>query len=67
VPEGGRLVIAAKNDHITPMTHAAKIATHFDAPLEIFRGGHLLQFGRRGAFRTFAKMLHALELTTVAS
>lgn len=57
VPQSGRLVVAGRTDRITPISHAERIATHFDAPLSIFEGGHLLQVGRETAFRDFAKMM----------
>jgi hypothetical protein len=34
------------------------IATHFDAPLETFRGGHLIQLGRdRALFRRVGEVI----------
>lgn len=62
VPKEGRLVIAARADHITPMAHAEKLAAHQDAPLSIFDGGHLLQLGRKTAFRDVLRMLERLGL-----
>jgi pimeloyl-ACP methyl ester carboxylesterase len=54
------LVIAGDGDRITPIRHAERIATHFGAPLVRFPGGHLLQFGRRGAFREVRTLLRGL-------
>jgi pimeloyl-ACP methyl ester carboxylesterase len=45
------IVIGADNDAIAPMVHARALAQHFNAPLETFSGGHILQFGRAEAFR----------------
>jgi pimeloyl-ACP methyl ester carboxylesterase len=44
------LVVGARADRITPISHARRIASHFSAPLVAFRGGHLLQLGRDRAF-----------------
>jgi pimeloyl-ACP methyl ester carboxylesterase len=54
------LVIAAEADQITPVHHARRLADHFDAPLETFAGGHLLQFGRAEAFRRVGRLLGEL-------
>lgn len=51
------IVIAGEGDRITPMSHAARVAAHFSAPLETFHGGHLLQVGRAEGFRSVARML----------
>jgi hypothetical protein len=56
------LVIGAAGDRITPIEHARLLATHFDAPLEIFPGGHLLQFGRAQGFRAAGRLLRRLGL-----
>jgi hypothetical protein len=48
VPGERMLVVAAAGDRITAKdTHAERLAAHFRAPLVVFPGGHLLQFGRR--------------------
>jgi pimeloyl-ACP methyl ester carboxylesterase len=60
-PEG-RLVVAGRADRITPMSHAERIARHFEAPLEVFYGGHLLQLGRGRGFRAVGRMLGQLGL-----
>jgi pimeloyl-ACP methyl ester carboxylesterase len=44
------VVIGADNDAIAPIAHARALANHFDAPLETWRGGHILQLGRTEAF-----------------
>lgn len=56
------LVLGAEADRITPLTHAQRLAAHFDAPLEVFAGGHILQFGRADAFRAAGKLLGRLGL-----
>lgn len=56
------LVLAARGDQITPVDHASRLAAHFGAPLEVFHGGHLLQFGRGEAFRAVGRMLGRLGL-----
>ena len=62
VPPAGRLVVAGEADRITPADHARRIAEHFEAPLETFPGGHLLQFGRARGFRAVGRMLGGLGL-----
>lgn len=62
VPSAGRLVVAGRADRITPLSHAERIAAHFEAPLEVFPGGHLLQLGRRRSFRAVGRMLGELGL-----
>lgn len=44
------LVVGARADRVTPVSHARKLATHFGSPILAWAGGHLLQFGRREAF-----------------
>jgi pimeloyl-ACP methyl ester carboxylesterase len=56
------LVIAGEGDGITPASHAERIARHFDARTVRFVGGHLLQFGRREAFREVGRLLRGLGL-----
>lgn len=53
------LVLAARGDHITPPTHAARLAQHLGARTHTFDGGHVLQLGRGDAFRAVARMLRA--------
>jgi predicted alpha/beta hydrolase family esterase len=54
------IVVAGLNDRITPIAHAERLARHFDAPLVRFAGGHLLQFGRKEAFREVGRFLEGL-------
>ncbi len=56
------LVIGARADRITPVTHARRVASHFRAPLHTWHGGHLLQFGRAEAFGKVAELLARLEI-----
>lgn len=58
------LVAAAEADRITPPDHARRLAAHFGAPLEMFPGGHIVQLGRRQAFRAAGRMLKRLGLLT---
>jgi pimeloyl-ACP methyl ester carboxylesterase len=58
------LVVAAEGDRITPIDHARWLAQHFGAPLHVFHGGHILQFGRAEAFRAVGRMLSRLGLLT---
>jgi dienelactone hydrolase len=54
------LVVAGLGDRITPLAHAEGLSRHFGAPLVGFAGGHLLQFGRGGAFREVGHFLEGL-------
>jgi dienelactone hydrolase len=56
------IVVGAAGDQITPVDHARRLAAHFNAPLEIMPGGHLLQLGRADAFRSIGRMLGRLGL-----
>jgi pimeloyl-ACP methyl ester carboxylesterase len=56
------LVIAAAGDRITPIEHARLLAEHFQAPLSVFPGGHVLQFGRAQGFRAAGEMLRRIGL-----
>lgn len=58
------LVVAGRADRITPPSHARRLAEHFEAPLHVFDGGHLLQIGRDEAFREVARMLRRRGLLT---
>jgi pimeloyl-ACP methyl ester carboxylesterase len=58
---GRTLVVAAKADRITPVTHARKLAAHFGAQLVAWHGGHLLQLGRNAAFRRVETWLRELR------
>ncbi len=57
VPPSGRLVLAASDDRICPITHAERIAEHWGVPVTKFFGAHLMQVGRRSGFREFGRML----------
>jgi pimeloyl-ACP methyl ester carboxylesterase len=56
------LVVGADADRITPIAHAERLARHFDAPLVKIHGGHLLQFGRRSAFKEIGRMLRRIGI-----
>jgi pimeloyl-ACP methyl ester carboxylesterase len=56
------LVLAAEGDRITPIEHARSLSQHFGAPLHVFPGGHILQFGRAEAFRAVGRLLGGLGL-----
>jgi len=51
------LVMAGDGDRITPASQAERLARHFDAPCLRFPGGHILQAGRKEAFRTLETRL----------
>ena len=53
-------VAVGERDAITPMSHGVRIASHFDVPLEVFEGGHILQTGRARAFRRLLKLVREL-------
>lgn len=55
-------VIAGEADRITPASHARRLSAHLAAPISVFPGGHLLQFGRGDGFREIARMLRDLDL-----
>jgi pimeloyl-ACP methyl ester carboxylesterase len=54
------LVIGAKSDRITRITHARRLALHFHAPLVSFHGGHVMQLGRGGAFERLGELLRGV-------
>lgn len=56
------LVLGAVADRITPVEHARRLAAHFGAPLEVFAGGHVLQWGRAEAFRSIGRLFGRLGL-----
>jgi pimeloyl-ACP methyl ester carboxylesterase len=62
VPPERVLILAAAHDRITPKAHADRLASHFGAPLIVFPGGHLLQFGRGDAFREVGRFWRRLGL-----
>lgn len=60
VPGDRMLVVAAAGDRITETrTHADRLAAHFGAPLVVFPGGHLLQFGRKAGLRAMKSLIRA--------
>lgn len=61
VPPERVLVIGARSDRVTPISHARRLATHFSAPLIAFRGGHLLQIGRRESFERVYELLRVVR------
>lgn len=56
------LIAAAEGDTITPPAHAEKLGAHFGRAPLMFSGGHILQLGRRDAFRAIGKMLGELGM-----
>lgn len=56
-------ILAGEADRITPIAHARRLAEHFDAPLDTWPGGHLLQLGRSEAFRGVGRALRAWGVT----
>jgi len=55
-------VIAAEGDQVTTVAQARKLADHFGVSLELVPGGHILQFGRRRAFKSVGRMFTELSL-----
>ena len=51
IPPARILVVGAEADKITGRAQAESLATHFGAEAAWFRGGHILQYGRRDGFR----------------
>lgn len=64
-------IAAARGDRVTPLHHAERLAQHFQAPLDLWPGGHLVQLGRRRGFQALHRFLRARllddDLRTVAS
>ncbi len=56
------LVIGARADRITPMSHAKRLSRHFRSELSVWPGGHLLQLGRADGFRRIGRLLGQLGL-----
>lgn len=54
------IVLAARGDRIAPLAHALEIAKHFDAELEIFAGGHLLQPSHGRLLRAIDRLVDAV-------
>jgi pimeloyl-ACP methyl ester carboxylesterase len=61
------LVVGARADQITPVSHARRLAHHFGARMESWPGGHLLQIGRAEKFRQIGHLLDELGLTARAA
>jgi pimeloyl-ACP methyl ester carboxylesterase len=57
VPPERVRVIAGEFDRVTGIAHAEKLARHFGVSVEMFAGGHLLQFSRVKAFASAFQML----------
>lgn len=55
------LVVGARADRVTPITHARRLAAHLGAPLVAFKGGHLLQLGRRESFTRVYSLLERVR------
>lgn len=51
------LVLGGKADRITPLSHARRLARHFQAPLAAWHGGHLLQLGRSEGWNRIEELL----------
>lgn len=64
VPRERVLVIGARADRITPVSHARRLANHFGVPLFTWPGGHLLQFGRSEAFQKIGELITRLGVVT---
>jgi pimeloyl-ACP methyl ester carboxylesterase len=62
VPPARVLVASAEGDRIAPASEADRLARHFGVEARRFPGGHVLQFGRSGAFRALAQRLGELGL-----
>ncbi|MEI7891643.1 MAG: alpha/beta hydrolase family protein [Myxococcales bacterium] len=61
------LVIGARQDRITPVQHAERLASHFQVPLVRFDGAHLVHVGIGDAYRAVGRMLNDLGIVTDAS
>jgi pimeloyl-ACP methyl ester carboxylesterase len=62
VPSERVLVLGGKADRITPLSHAKRLARHFDVPLTTFRGGHLVQLGRADAWNGITELLRRARI-----
>ncbi|MBK6464927.1 MAG: hypothetical protein IPF92_28580 [Myxococcales bacterium] len=60
LPPGRVFVLGGIGDRIAPASHAMELARHFDATLELFPGGHLLQ-------PSHGRLLRAIDRLTAAS
>ena len=57
IPSARVLVVGAEADRITGRAHAESLAAHFEAETAWFRGGHILQYGRRDGFRAVLEFI----------
>lgn len=62
IPKERALVVAAEYDRITPISHARRLAAHFDCEMVSIGGGHLVQVGRSAGFRALGAMLERAEI-----
>lgn len=58
------IVSGALGDRICPLSHAEKLSRHFSSDLVTFTGGHILQIGRRDAFKAIGRRLRELGIGT---
>jgi pimeloyl-ACP methyl ester carboxylesterase len=58
------LVLGARADRITPLSHARRLATHFHAPLATLPGSHLVHLGRASGFDRVFELLTKLGVTS---
>jgi hypothetical protein len=58
------LVLGARADRITPLSHARRLATHFRAPLATLPGSHLVPLGRASGFERVFELLATLGVTS---
>jgi dienelactone hydrolase len=56
------LVIAAEGDRITPVHHAHRLATHFEAAMRTYPGGHLAQVGIGSCYRAIGELVQGLGI-----
>ncbi len=54
------LVLAARGDRITPLSHAERLAAHFGSELLVRSGSHLLQVWRAGGYRAATRFLEGV-------
>jgi pimeloyl-ACP methyl ester carboxylesterase len=55
------VVLAGESDLVTGVQQARSLSDHFKTELEMFEGGHLLQFGRSRAFAPVWRMLKGIH------
>lgn len=64
IPSDRILVIAGERDQITPVSHARKLAAHFNCRMETWYGGHLMQLGRSDKFRSVGRFLNEIGVVS---